>query len=177
MTDSVPEKKPEDFAFSMKHCGILASSRTRLRNILIKARWFYLAKVWGMDIHPQTLISLKASLDRTYPEGIHIGEGTMISFNTIIMTHDMTRNLHFHTRIGRYCAIGACSIIMPGVNIGSHSVIGAGTVVTRNVPPRSIVVGNPGRVVRTDIMTDIYGRITDKGVEAHSPVQDERKEG
>ena len=39
-------------------------------------------------------------------------------------------------------------VILPNVNIGQNSVIGANTVVTKDVPRNSIVVGNPGRVIR-----------------------------
>jgi maltose O-acetyltransferase len=43
--------------------------------------------------------------------------------------------------------IGGLAVICPGVTVGQDSVIGAGTVVTKNVPPGSIAVGNPARVV------------------------------
>ena len=44
--------------------------------------------------------------------------------------------------------VGARAIILPGVTIGKGSVIGAGAVVSKNVPPYSVFVGNPGRVVK-----------------------------
>jgi acetyltransferase-like isoleucine patch superfamily enzyme len=44
--------------------------------------------------------------------------------------------------------IGAGVILLPGVEIGENSVIGAGAVVSKSVPPRSIFVGNPGKVIR-----------------------------
>lgn len=44
--------------------------------------------------------------------------------------------------------IGANSVILPGVNIGNHSVIGAGSVVTRDIPPYSIALGNPAKVIK-----------------------------
>ena len=46
------------------------------------------------------------------------------------------------------CWIGAGVIILPGVEIGENSVIGAGTVVTKSVPPRVVFAGNPGTVIR-----------------------------
>ncbi len=47
--------------------------------------------------------------------------------------------------------LGARSIIMPGVTIGRGSVVGAGSVVTKDVPPDCLAVGNPAKVVRTNI--------------------------
>jgi lipopolysaccharide O-acetyltransferase len=51
-------------------------------------------------------------------------------------------------KIGAGCWIGEHVVIMPGVSIGEMSIIGANSVVTKSVPPRSIVVGSPGRVIR-----------------------------
>jgi UDP-2-acetamido-3-amino-2,3-dideoxy-glucuronate N-acetyltransferase len=50
------------------------------------------------------------------------------------------------TLVRRGASIGANATILPGVTIGEHSMIGAGAVVTRDVPPRAIVIGNPGYV-------------------------------
>jgi acetyltransferase-like isoleucine patch superfamily enzyme len=50
--------------------------------------------------------------------------------------------------------IGAHVIILPGVRIGRNSAIGAGSVVTKDVPPNCLVVGNPARVLRQTIATD-----------------------
>jgi maltose O-acetyltransferase len=45
--------------------------------------------------------------------------------------------------------VGAGSIVLPGVRIGTGSIVGAGSVVTRDVPPRTVVAGNPARAVRS----------------------------
>lgn len=55
-------------------------------------------------------------------------------------------NLPIH--IGRNCWIGAGALILPGVTIGDNTVIGAGSVVTRNIPSGVVAVGNPCRVLR-----------------------------
>lgn len=162
-TMSLSAAHHDTFMEAFKKYGALATLRTRLRNVVLHTRNIYLTKFWGMDIHPYTLISLKANLDRTYPRGIHIGEGTAISFDAVVLTHDHIRGMHTDTYIGKYCQIGARSMIMPGIRIGDHSVIGAGSIVTKDVPAQSIVVGNPAKVIRTNIMTTSWGKITDQG--------------
>ena len=59
-------------------------------------------------------ISFSAKLDKSYPRGIHIGEGTAINFGACILTHDTPRGVHADTWIGKECNIGANSIIMAG---------------------------------------------------------------
>lgn len=49
--------------------------------------------------------------------------------------------------IGSFAKIGANSTVLPGVEIGKHALIGAGSVVTKDVPDYAIVVGNPGKII------------------------------
>ena len=51
------------------------------------------------------------------------------------------------THIGRGASIGSGANILPGLRIGARAMVGAGSVVTRDVPPRAIVSGNPARIV------------------------------
>ena len=50
--------------------------------------------------------------------------------------------------IRRNAWIGACSVVLPGVTIGENAIVGAGSVVTHDVPADTIVAGNPARVIR-----------------------------
>jgi len=52
-------------------------------------------------------------------------------------------------KIGAYVHLGENCCIMPGVTIGDHSVIGAGSVVTHDIPPYSVAAGSPAKVLRT----------------------------
>lgn len=156
-------KAPDSFLEATRRYGLVATVRTRLRDVLLMGRRLWLVKVWGMDIHPFTLISLKAVLDRTYPQGVHVGEGSAVSFGAVVLTHDHIVGQHTHTRIGRYCQVGARSLIMPGITIGDHSVVAAGAIVTKDVPANSIVAGNPARVIRSGIGTTNWGKLTDRG--------------
>lgn len=131
-----------------------------LRRLLMRAKWLYFTKFWGMDIDPTASYSLSVRFDKTNPRGLHIGAETYVAFEAAILTHDLTRGLYLHTRIGRRCFIGARSIILPGVEIGDECVIGAGSVVTRSLPPRSLAAGNPARIIRSDIeVISRYGRL------------------
>lgn len=129
-----------------------------LRTILVDIRRAWLRKVWGMDIHPTAQMSLSAKLDRTFPVGVHVGENSYLAFESRILTHDRTRGLYLHTRVGRNCFIGGRSLILPGVEIGDNCVVGAGSVVTKSVPPRSVVAGNPAKILYSDIEVGPYGR-------------------
>lgn len=157
-------KTPDTFLEAMRTYGFVATCRTRARDVLLLLRRTWLTKVWKMDIHPFTLVSLKATLDRTYPQGVHIGEGSAVNFGAVILTHDMAASKRLHTRIGKYSGIGARSIILPGVTVGDHAIVAAGAVVTKDVPSNTIVAGNPAKVIRTGIMTTNFGRMTEKGV-------------
>lgn len=131
----------------------------KLRKSLVAVRRFWLRQVWKLDIDPTVEMSFSAKFDLTHPQGIHIGPNTYIAFNARILSHDMTRNLRAHTRIGRNCFIGGNSLILPGVTIGDSCIIGAGSVVTHSVPDHSIVAGNPARILYTDAHLLSYGRI------------------
>lgn len=130
----------------------------KLRALLVGVKRFYFNRLWGMDIDPTATFSLSARFDLTYPEGVHVGAETLVAFEAVVLTHDTTRKIYRHTRIGRRCFIGARSVILPGVSIGDESVVGAGSVVVHDVPPRSVVAGNPARIIRSDIRVGPYGR-------------------
>ncbi|HHY49860.1 MAG TPA: acyltransferase [Alphaproteobacteria bacterium] len=131
-----------------------------LRRALMRAKWLYFTRFWGMDIHPTASFSLSVRFDKTNPKGVHVGAETYVAFDAAILTHDLTRGLYLDTRIGRRCFVGARSIILPGVTVGDECVIGAGSVVTRSLPPRSLAAGNPARIIRSDIeVVSRYGRL------------------
>ncbi|MCI9196734.1 MAG: sugar O-acetyltransferase [Lachnospiraceae bacterium] len=93
-------------------------------------------------------------VDDTY---IYVGDHTMFGPNVTIATagHPILPKLrekgyqyNFPVRIGRNCWIGAGAVIVPGVTVGDDVVIGAGSVVTKDIPDGVVAVGNPCRVLR-----------------------------
>ena len=68
-------------------------------------------------------------------------------------------NSQYHVEIGHDVWIGDNVVVLPGRNIGTGAVIGAGAVVTADVPAYSIIVGNPGRVVKYRFSDEIISRL------------------
>ncbi len=134
------------------------SKLSGLRRLLVNGRRWILCRVYGMDIHPTVQLSLTARFDRTFPKGVHVGANSYIAFYAHILTHDRTRGLYLHTRVGENCFIGGNSLILPGVTIGDNCVIGAGSVVTKDVPSRCVVAGNPAKILSENIEVGAYGR-------------------
>ena len=112
-----------------------------------------------MNISPSARISFGAYLDKTNPKDIFIGDESFIAYGAIILTHDYTRSLYKKTHIGKKCFIGARAIIMPGVSIGNHVVVGAGSIVTKNVKSNCIIAGNPAKIIKENIKTTKFGKI------------------
>ena len=88
---------------------------------------------------------------------IYVGDCTMFGPNVTIATAghpiDPTlrqRGLQYNmpVHLGKNCWLGAGVIVMPGVTIGDNTVIGAGSVVTKDIPSGVVAVGNPCRVLR-----------------------------
>ena len=115
-------------------------------------------------------ISGKTRIDGTDPSLIQIGDEVVISSDVRILTHDFSvaridralgalhgeavekddeRKKVAGVSIGDNSFVGAFSLLMPGTVIGRDCIIGAGSVVRGKVPDGSIVLGNPGRIVRS----------------------------
>jgi maltose O-acetyltransferase len=84
---------------------------------------------------------------------ISIGNNCTLAPNVRLITHDASfkKTIGF-TRVGRICIenncfIGDSTLVLPGVTIGEGSVIGAGSVVTHNIPNGSVAAGNPCRII------------------------------
>lgn len=88
---------------------------------------------------------------------IYVGDHTMIGPNVTLATaghpilpalREEVYQFNLPVRIGRNCWLGAGVIVLPGVTIGDNTVVGAGSVVTRDLPCGVVAAGNPCRVLR-----------------------------
>ena len=85
--------------------------------------------------------------------GITIEDEAMIAANVQLISnnHDLDNRSIITCRPIRICCrawIGAGATILPGVTVGENSVVGAGSVVTHDVEPNTVVAGNPARLMR-----------------------------
>ncbi len=114
------------------------------------------ARIKGYDIHRSVILEREIHLDRLYPGGIHIGEHSLIASGVTILSHDHCKRVEGQplladTCIGRRCFVAVNATILPGVQIGDEVIVGAGSVVSGNVPSNVIVAGNPARIIRENI--------------------------
>ena len=117
----------------------------------------YFANWGGHHVHLGSNIYANAGLKLVDDTHIYVGDCTMFGPNVVIATagHPIdpelrSKGLQYNlpVYIGRNCWLGAGVIVMPGVTIGDNAVIGAGSIVTRDIPSNVVAVGNPCRVLR-----------------------------
>lgn len=103
------------------------------------------------------------TIDSVNPHLIRIGENCVIGSHAAVLAHGPTRSAA--TSIGNNVFIGFGAVILPGVSVAENCIIGAGAVVTRDLPPNSICVGNPARVLRQRDSTELaeYVESMEKG--------------
>ncbi|WP_415230868.1 sugar O-acetyltransferase [Psychromonas sp.] len=112
---------------------------------------------WGKHTHLGDHVYANFNLTLVDDTHIYIGNYVMFGPNVTIATagHPITPALrqkaaqfNIPVYIGNNVWIGANCVILPGVTIGDNSVIGAGSIVTKNIPANVVAVGNPCRILR-----------------------------
>ena len=94
-----------------------------------------------------------ATIDRCHCWHISIGDDVTIAPNAYILAHDASTKMHLgYTRVGKVdigdrVFIGAAVIVLPGVSIGSDVIVGAGSVVSQDIPDNVVAAGNPARAL------------------------------
>ena len=112
---------------------------------------------WGRNTHLGSNVYANFNLTLVDDTDVYIGDSVMIGPNVTIATagHPIDPELrrkvaqfNIPVRIGNNVWIGAGAVILPGITIGDDSVIGAGSIVTKDIPAGVVAVGNPCRVLR-----------------------------
>ncbi|PTI42942.1 acetyltransferase [Staphylococcus xylosus] len=112
---------------------------------IVKLKHWIYRKFLKMNIGAETAFAFKVVPDLLYPEYITIGKNCVIGYNTTILTHEFLVD-EFKTgpvHIGDNTLIGANVTILPGVTIGKNVKVGAGAVVSKDIPDNTLAYGNP----------------------------------
>jgi serine O-acetyltransferase len=141
--------------------GVHALAFHRAAHRLWGAGWFGSARflshisrfLTGIEIHPAAKLGPGLFID--HGMGVVIGETSEVGRNVTIyqgvsLAGTSLKREKRHPTLGDNVVVGAGAKIIGGFTIGDNSRIGAGSVVVREVPPNSVVVGVPGRVTHKD---------------------------
>ncbi len=143
---SETEKRREMLQKMLGDCG---------EGVYIEAPFY--ANFGGRNCHFGKMVYANYHLTCVDDTHIYVGDYTMIGPGVTIATaghpilpviRDQGYQYNLPVHIGKSCWIGAGAIILPGVTVGDNTVIGAGSVVTRDIPANVVAVGNPCRVMR-----------------------------
>jgi acetyltransferase-like isoleucine patch superfamily enzyme len=121
-------------------------------------RLFIYTKMYGFTIGKDVYISPKAYLDKNIKGYITIGDNCFITRDVIILTHSQAKQggpralwgkmETGKVKIGNNVFIGVKAVIMPGVTIGDNVIIGACSLVVKDIPDNVIAVGQPAKVIK-----------------------------
>lgn len=135
------------------------------------------ANFGGHHVHFGKNVYANFNLTMVDDTHIFVGDYTMIGPNVTLATaghpifpplreQGCQYNMPIH--IGKNCWLGAGVIVMPGVTIGDNTVIGAGSIVTKDIPANVVAVGNPCRVLRPINDRDREYYFKDRKIEAET---------
>ena len=154
---------------------VLYGFRFVWRFFLDKLAFFCFIKSWrtkihrwrGVNIGKGVYIGHEVMFDRVFTDQIFIGDRSSIGDRAIITAHanipSETRLKKIYprkvmpTRIGKGVWIMPGAIIAPGVTIGDEAIVATGAVVTKDVPPRCLVGGNPASLIKDLGDHEIFG--------------------
>lgn len=162
-------KRPEAPTWECTDRGVLTALRRGVRGIArFIVRWgvchgnsvVYLRRR-GARIGAQATLLNRVEDFGTEPWLVEIGSRVTVAAGVLLLTHDGASRVFRHRieggspfgnrfgtiRILDNCFIGARSILLPGITIGPDSIVGAGSVVTQDVAPRTVVAGHPARAL------------------------------
>jgi maltose O-acetyltransferase len=126
--------------------------KSKIRLMRLQRRWLHLRRQ-GMRLGEDVWLPGSTWIDPDYCFLISIGDHCGFGEDCLILAHDAQMDEFLDAaRIGQVvihesCHIGARTTILPGIEIGPRTIVGANSVVSRSLPPDSVCAGNPARVL------------------------------
>lgn len=131
---------------------------SKIKEILYRIRGEYTTEkliAMGMKVGKKFGRLHGVILDPSHCWLITIGDNVTMAPRVHILCHDASTKVHLgYTKIGKVTIgdnvfIGAESVVLPGVTIGNNVIVGANSTVTKSIPDRMVVAGNPARIICT----------------------------
>lgn len=161
---------PRDEYERLRPRGRLTLLKQKLINMIARTMIVGKVRIWlyrqmGINIGKDCVVEMYAWLDDQFPELIFFEDHSGPSRHVIIMCHDDVAakaaaneqsDRSFDKRYGyvapvrlkSYSGIGTGSILLPGITVHEGAYVGAGAVVTKDIPPYTVAVGVPARVIK-----------------------------
>jgi len=137
------------------HGNMMFGERASIRSIVAQSE-FFTANGARLEVGKYTFINYGASI--AAHKLIRIGDHCLIGTHCIMMDNDF-HHISVNKRktlpeskpiiLGNHVWLGNRVTVLKGVTIGDYAVVGAGSVVTRDIPSYSVAAGNPARIIRT----------------------------
>ena len=148
--------------------------RTIVASVYARKKKSYIANLCakGLHIGDETEIMDPFFLDPDHCFLISIGNNCTLAPNVRFIAHDASTKRYLnYTKIGKIvvhdnCFIGDSTIILPNVSIGPNTIVGAGSIVIKNMPADVVVAGNPAKVICTldDYIAKVVAKSEQTGV-------------
>ena len=127
--------------------------RARLRKWINEEIWLEDYINAGLKLGKNVSIQPEVTFDISHAWLIEIGDNVILAPQVYLLAHDTSTKMKTSyvkigkIKIGNNCFVGARAFIMPGVEIGACSIVGAGSVVTKSFPERVVIAGNPAKII------------------------------